>query len=140
MRPSEWLPREADALACWLGDARRPGFADLHGGIGWHVRDGRAQDVVGMPDVLMLLPIPPPSVGGDAGFHLLVGLELKIGDDPVTAEQADALARIRRLPGWGGVAFVVRYGTPRPGEWTQDEAVEAIRAALGIADSATVSA
>lgn len=123
------LATEESALAFWLGDKRRMGYAQLKGGIGWHVRDARRQNVVGMPDVLMLLPIPTQFDW--APFQLVVGIEIKINDDRVTAEQQDAIDRINRIPGYGGVAGIVRYGRPpRIDEWDQDQAVAAIEEAL----------
>lgn len=117
------LPTEDDALAFWLGDRRRIGFAQLHGGIGWHVRDARGQNVVGMPDVLMVLPH-----GFRPTVSVLAGLEIKIGSDPVSDEQGRALDLLYAVP-WA-VAGIVRYPTPRPGEWTQDEAAAEIERTL----------
>jgi hypothetical protein len=112
---------EAEALAFWLGTKRTPGFVQTHRGIGWHIRLGWRQNVTGFPDVLMLLPMPDLST-------LLVALEIKIGDDRLRPAQRAALHRFSHVP--QTVSGVVRYGRPRVDEWTQDEAVAIIEAAL----------
>ena len=107
--------KESDALAFWAD------FARAHGGVSWHIRDARRQNVVGLPDVLAVLP---RRRGGPA---LIVAIELKIGNDRLKPAQFDAL---RRFAEAGAVALVVRYGTLRPGEVTQDTAARLIEEAL----------
>jgi hypothetical protein len=116
----EATARERDALAFWLGTKRKVGFAQLRGGIGRHIRDGRRQNVAGIADVLMWLPKAD-------GTALRVALELKIGRDSLSGIQREVLDWERDS---GALVLVCRYGTVRPGEVDQDTAVRIIEEAL----------
>jgi hypothetical protein len=111
---------EAQALAFWLGDKKHLGFVHARGGIGRHIRDGRGQHVAGIADVLMWLPKAD-------GTALRVALEIKIGRDSLSSVQREVLEWERDS---GALVLVCRYGTLRPGEVSQDEAVRIIERML----------
>ena len=117
---------EDDALCFWLGDKKHFGFAQAHGGRGFHIRKAKGQNVTGFPDVLMQLPFRRLVRDGEPS-ELTVAIEIKIADDTLRPEQREVLDRFERA---GALAMVVRYGRLRPGEVDQDQAVKMIEERL----------
>jgi hypothetical protein len=61
-------------------------YVEAEGGVFWHIRDARGQEVVGVPDVICILP---PRRGVAPG--IVAFFELKTQKDRVTVQQLNVL-------------------------------------------------